>query len=727
MTANIVFTPLELELIDMLNNKYDLARFLLCSPHSTDPVLNYGGILSKKGKKDAFMKQLYVTGSSQIEDEIINDILSGGKSTIKIVGNKGCGKTMLVHNLRQTLNSKEGVRTMMVDFGESRSTLLFDEAKEKVATKVYERLKKDCTTNNCKGLQWLVNLYQKIDDLIDVHWDAHNQIGEVFCSINKVLSSNLGNKSNVLKTEVRSRLYELELFQIILIFILFDLLDNPNNLRTTVFLDNLDNMVKIKDIKQSLMHYNNFLSGISDLFAAINEILGTEYVYNYVFIFVLRDTTNTYLSHHELAIKQIAFQEYDVSHHYSKREIGIKRISLFTKYIEHSSTIDNRTKNRLLKTTELLTSILRDHYVTDTIFDIFNNDYRICLMTMIKIASSNVLTNEEYIEIRRNGFAHGSRGVIYRLLFNIFNKSGYFKRIKILDFNNRGIKTSSPSRLILTYIANSTDSRLTHDSRVVSFEDLLDDIDGKIPSQDVIRCLWEMYNLVTAEDWCNLISFAESDDATETGLHKELNYYTAIKENQNIIRKTNYSTFRITSSGLIFLTYVCIHFEYFACRVFDAKYPPLFLPNALCKNNDEYIFKTIISAVLAEVRTCAQKLATTYEADDNLCNNSDSLFVFRRPGKSSQYHVERMIFSHIQYLDEFRRFVLKTKEGEIRSAVSDYVLDIIQEYLNIFEEENIKCSKYGKEIVPGELSRLLNEAKLDPYNPNKVIGRESNG
>jgi len=343
---------------------------------------------------------------------------------------------------------------------------------------------------------------------------------------------------------------------------------------------------------------------------------------------------------------------------------------------------------------------------------------------MIKIVSSNAFSIDEYTSIYKSGFPHGSRGVIYRLLFNIFNKSGYFKRIKILDFNNRGIKSSSPSRLILTYIANSTDSRLTHDSRVVSFEDLLDDIDGKIPAQDVIRCLWEMYNLVTAEDWCNLISFAESDDASETGLHKELRYYDALKNNQSEESNLNFTTFRITSSGLVFLTYVCIHFEYFACRIFDAKYPPLFLPNALEKTNDQYNFKVTINAVLSEVKTCAQKLRNTYESNGNLCDHPDSLFLFRRPGKSSQYHVERLIFSHVQYLDEFRRFVLKTKHGSIREEVSDYILETIQEYLSIFEEEQIKCSQYGRQIVLKQLSRLLDEAKLDPYNPNRVVGRD---
>jgi len=227
MTTYSTFTSTETEFIEMLNNNYDLMRFMLCSPHSTDPVLNYGGRLSKVPKKDAFLKELYVSGSTQVEDEILSDILSGGKSTIKLIGNKGCGKTTLVHNLRKTLDENDQLRTIMFDFGESRSTLRFGQAKEKVATKVYEKLKKDCMACYCTSLKWLSDLYQKISDLIDIHWDANNQLDELFQAIYEVLNSNCANKAKLLKTMVRPKLYSLEFFQIIFVFILLD--DNDQN------------------------------------------------------------------------------------------------------------------------------------------------------------------------------------------------------------------------------------------------------------------------------------------------------------------------------------------------------------------------------------------------------------------------------------------------------------------------------------------------------------------
>lgn len=663
-------------------------------------------------------------GQKNDEENIISDICSGGKSTIKIIGNKGCGKTTLVHHLYETLKTKHMIRTLMLDFGESRSTLEFEHAKDAVAKKVYSRLKKDCSENNSEGLKWIVDLYYKIEDAIDENWDSNNEIDTFFNTLDEIRNDNSSDKITLLKQKVRKQLFKMELFQIILIFILCDMYVNKENKRTVIFLDNLDNMVNVKDIKKSFVNYNNFLSGVGKLFDEINDIVEFEYGYKYVFVFVLRDSTNTYLSNHELAIKQIAFNEYDVSKHYSKKEIALKRISLFSKILRSSDKVDDTKKEELLKKSELLISILKDRYVTDTIFDIFNNDYRICLMTMLKIASSKTLTKDEYEEIKNYGSMHGSRGVIYRLLFNNFNQSGYFKRIRIVDFKNRGVATSSPARLLLTYIANCTDTRLTHDSRVVSFADILDDVNDKINSTEVIRCIWEMYNLVTAEDWCNLISFAESEEASENGLIRELQYYNAIKNNEIPSEKVAYSTFRITASGLSFLTYACIHFEFFACRLFDNRFPPLFMSKAMEKFENEYIYKIIINSVISEVKICAQKLSETYEQDNNLCNNDDSMFVFRKPNKSAQYHVERMIFSHITYLDEYRRFILKKKSTEVGKHVADFVLQKIEEYLDIFEAEKIKCSKYGRETVLMDLRELLEIAKTDPYNPDITIARD---
>lgn len=199
MDAYSHIIPSEKELIDMLNENYDLNRFLLCSPHSTDPVLNYGGLLSRKEKIDAFMHHLYVDGLKSDEENIISDICSGGKSTIKIIGNKGCGKTTLVHHLYETLNTKHMIRTLMLDFGGSRSTLEFEHAKDAVAKKVYSRLKRDCIDNNSEGLKWISDLYLEIEDSIDINWDSNNQIDNFFNTLNDIRNNNHPDKCSLLR------------------------------------------------------------------------------------------------------------------------------------------------------------------------------------------------------------------------------------------------------------------------------------------------------------------------------------------------------------------------------------------------------------------------------------------------------------------------------------------------------------------------------------------------
>lgn len=712
----------EKDLFSMLHESYDLQKFMLCSPYSTDPILNYGGILSKN-YSEAFLKHLYIEGRKNVEENIIHDICSGGKSTLKIVGNKGCGKTTLIHKLSKVLESKDQ-RALILDFGDQHATLRYDFATDSVVQKIYERLVEDKKINNCQMIRWMVELYSEIEGLIDRKWDANHKIDCIFKKLNSLIIDIKNNREDQLKS-IRDDLYTMELYQLIFIFLLSDINKNIENKRTTIFLDNLDNMVDHGDIREILKQYDNFLNGIGSLYDKIRNYLKTEYGYRYVFVFVLRDSTVSYLTHHEYAIRQITDQEYDVTKHYSKKDIALKRIEVFAKFSNSFSRDFNYDRGvTYSKILELLKNILNDSYVTDTIFDIFNNDYRICMMTMIKIASSGQLTNDVYEDIKKSGSMHGSRGVIYRLLFNNFYVKGYFKRIRITDFKNRGIEPSSPSRLLLTYIANSTDVELSHDSRVVSFDDLLDDVGNEIEGHDIIRCLWEMYNLATADDWCNLISFAESNEATERGLCKEHKNYIDRKAGETF-ENIEYSTFRITTAGIAFLTYACVHFEFFACRSMGTSYPALFLPKAFKEIDGEYMFKTIIDSVLEEVRTCASKLSESYESDSGLCSESNSTFIFKRPEKSGQYHIERLVFSHIQYLDEFRRFALRKKEEKVAHIVSDYVLMKIEEYLNLINDNKIKCSKYGKDVVFALLLGLFEEAKADPYNPEKEIGRKN--
>lgn len=55
MKVNDYIIPSEQDFITMLDENYDLNRFLLWSPYSSDPVLNYGGVLSRNEKTESFM------------------------------------------------------------------------------------------------------------------------------------------------------------------------------------------------------------------------------------------------------------------------------------------------------------------------------------------------------------------------------------------------------------------------------------------------------------------------------------------------------------------------------------------------------------------------------------------------------------------------------------------------------------------------------------------------
>lgn len=723
MTYSAAMTGSERKLLRIMNSNNSLSGFLLCSPYSTNPIISYGGAL-EGDNADVFNEKLYVAGNDDgIEDGAMKSIISGAKSTIKIIGNKGCGKTTLVHELEKRIESR-GIRTLLLDFGDSNSTLKYRKATDIVVKTIYQLLKDDLSGNNAACIVWLLDLYEKIENDIDTDWDANNRIDDFFTCLHEVINCNSADKRTKLKREIRPIMFEMELFQLILLFILCDTFRNiADHTKTVVFIDNLDNMYDIRDIKLVLMNYDNFLSGIGKIMNVVGRSLNIKVQYNYCFLFALRDSTNAYLSHHELAIKQIAYAEYDATKHYDKVRIANTRLQTYIDIFSKETTSDTDVQ---VHNAKLLDSILQDPYVAQTIFDVFNNDYRICLLEILKIVESGKLNEEYYDCIRKNRFWNGSRGVIYRLIFNTFKSNGYFDKLKIVDFKNRGVKVSSPSRLILTYIANLTDERHTSDGRSVSFADLIDDIGSKIEDSEVARCIWEMYNLITAEDWCNLILFAETENASEEDLASELASYRENQRSKKPISKNTVATrLKITTAGLAFLTYVATHFEYFSCRLFGERMPPLFYKSSLGLKDEEYVYKAIINAVLKEVQICAQKLLDHSESENGLCNSDNSDFVFRRAERSAQYHGERLIFSHIRYLDEYRRFVLLTEEADVSHNVAEYTIDIISKYISIITENKTRCSRRGKTVIIPELEALLSKAKNDPYNPAIVIGRDS--
>lgn len=728
--------------IDMVKSDDSIERFMLCTPFATNDILKYGGDLTE----DLFYKKLYVPiredTQLQTEEEIVRYIKFHNTNTIYILGNKGCGKSTFVNKIRRTLKNDNDVCCEFIDFGESNSSLRHDKAKETLVRKIYKILKK-LTKGENEILKNYVSFYYNNKEEIDADWDLNKAIDTFFKKLQSIINDEF-KKIERLENEIRKDLLEAELFQLFFILTLLLIhtqLEKYKYLKpTAIVLDNLDNMLEITEIKIFIEHYRNYLEAIGTFINRCNLNSNSDHRYQVVYILVMREITKASISTpHSLEISRVSTKEYDVTELYSKKEISCIR----TKYLleltrqmqcksEYSEKIQKNAIQTIRRQATDIQHIVNDSYIQKTIYPLFNNDYRIATITLVGMCSENSSFLKEYIRLMRcgiKGSKYGGRGIIYRLILNKFKELKYFKKIGIVNFEDRNNKKVSINRLILTYLNNTTDVKATGDSRAISLKEILKSFKD-FKTKEIINCLWEMYNLIETEQWNPLITFVSSNDVSKDGLYKERKQYKeSLNQDDILYSDEKYSFFRITCAGRIYLANICTHFEFFACRIYGSKMAPLFSREIFKIKNGEPLCKEIINSVFYEVELCCESLQE-FESNNSPYSKISSNFNFKNESGVFQYHGERLIFSHISYIDTYRCYLLEKEKKQKKidlEELSKFIIGVIENYINLFEIYKIGCSLKAKNgmYLKDVMKKKIKKAWLNPLDSNCTINLDS--
>lgn len=592
---SIILTKDEMDgkFVEMLINDDSIERFMLCTPFTTDNVLKYGGNLTE----DLFYKKLYVDPlRSNIENQIIECVEKQNKNTIYILGNKGCGKSTFVHDIRRKMDGNKEVWCELIDFGESNATLKYKKSLEVIVRKIYKELKnllKNNTEESDLILSRFIQFYFNNEEEIDEDWDFNKRIEEFFNTMSSIMSTQESNKFEKLEKDVRKILFNAELFQ--LFFILSLLLMNiqicTRNcvLPTLIILDNLDNMIEITEVKRFVEHYRNYLQAIGTFITRAVFADDKKYNYKIVYVLVMREITRASISTpHSLELTRVTTMEHDLTDLYPKKDISCQRaeyaVYLIDKILQNNLE-DEGTLKEIKRQAIVIQDIVNDLYIHKTIYPLFNDDYRIATLMLVRICCEYSFLLQDYNRLMKcgiEGAKYGGRGIIYRLILNRFKDREYLKKIGIVDFKNRERKKVSISRLLLTYLNNTTDPKVTGDSKGVSLIEIFKSF-TQFKTKEIVNSLWEMCDLIKAEEWNPLITFVSSDNASKDGLYKERNMYKKNINKENDARSNrNYSFFRITRAGRIYLSNICTHFEFFACRIFGSTRLPLFCSKIFC-------------------------------------------------------------------------------------------------------------------------------------------------
>lgn len=172
--------------------------------------------------------------------------------------------------------------------------------------------------------------------------------------------------------------------------------------------------------------------------------------------------------------------------------------------------------------------------------------------------------------------------------------------------------------------------------------------------------------------------YALPNDGLRDALKKQAIYFES-----NDVSFTHYAKLQLCPCGEIYINLVATSFEFFACRCLkDSK--PLYCEESL----DE--ITQVIEKVFESVENCCKNLSTMREKikKQRGISNEDFLnlpFHSITRSKKTQLHEERVIFSHISYLELFRQFKVMGIMDEDKKKINMTLVDAIIKYLQLYD------------------------------------------
>ena len=548
---------------------------------------------------------------------------------------------------------------------------------------------------------------------------------------------------------LREELKCLSLEQILFLYTLWDysglfLSEDYKNLKLVYLLDNIDIISDdITDIfKNTMTSVWKYIWDSRNAFTIIKE-QGREEDRPFIelyekskFIVAMRETTAMHISGH-LRDKMYALMEhFDISMNVDEARIMKRRIDVAEELI-----VKDEIRNiGFINAIENLKELNKDRILMKNLFQLNNNDYRTSSRAITTVCYEHEKEIKVAIRLINSTDANeifGGRGIIYHLFLDAFFDWNYFEKIgiksvrkpndSIILCKNYGY---SCARIILTILCNRQSK--VQDRFFVSPEESvrLSDFKGMMgnifETEDFVKIIDGMYALREKQYWNHLITFDNIQIYSPSIIRNYLN-------DDNISKDTFLGQFkddiyiRATPAGQIFADLLSVHYEYFVTRfstVIDSK--PLFTFVALDDRIQYQTVKQIINDVYRAVKECCENLK---EYNQKVLKERNQRH-YREIVNSSYYyeqkfHEERIIHSHISYLEAYRHHILKSSlETDKLIEINTFLLEIIKKYLNLLKYDpnqgipilrDLFYSNNSEQLY-NELSVCIEEIEKDPKN-----------
>ncbi len=732
----------EREIMDIIINELNsdtengLARFLQANPYTRFPFYTYDDIITPGVFENLFYCE---SVNSKLYKNYLCKAIDNphGKNTFFIVGYQGCGKTTFIHSVINKYSSLNSIQTIEIDCDKRGIGKSSNKLKKIFSLKLQEELL------NFENFSNYIDFFVANFKIIN-QFSNKKELIEFYRFIDKF---NKQNDFNEIDFSLSSEKYindNLECEDIIYILLFWALSKNYNNAskiddKIILIVDNLDYVDVYNDLLVFINALDAFTIDFSDKFSKLklcrdlnNNIQYTDKIKLFI---AMRETTRASLptSHFSDAFQTI-YKSNDITEWYDKSNIIRKRIDTLKEYDKN-----NLLNPQISKQLNLLLKITEDSYTQNVIYPFFNNNYRSMIGMISKIVVEyfeNLKIYESIMNISDTTFRHGARGILFKLIFDELNKNdgndeSCFKKIGVLDLLNRKNNDVSICRLLLSYLSNYTETKCDSARNSIKLNDLLRDFKGIFKREDILNSLCSMFELRDTK-WTHLVSFNQIEYKNKNSINDlgKIEFKTLDPEKTMI----HYSC-----AGKIYIEYVTTHFEFFTARIFGETVDSLFCESNMKKTLSicEYKFIEIIEKVYGEVAQCCNSLCgfnkTVCEKnnfsnpyiDPELYKKSHYICQFKRISfddfeerRFKQYHEDRMINSHIVYLDKFRLYVLNyfpnIKDKEEKIHINKKLIACIKKYCMLLKAKEILTTDNTKNRLIPHYDERIEKLETNP-------------
>ena len=723
-------------------NKIKEEYLLKATPFIRETRINFSGNLTP----EIFFSSLYADKITDIDPRInienekfdqnimenLNNINNNFAKVdlIHIAGYGGCGKTTYIRHLLWNLSKENKIENEIIDF----------EGAKRIVEPFVERI----SLQLCQDKEGIV-LY--IKDIINGKSFALNRFQDIMPYLSDLLSETDINNLNIediqaiiLKQEKLFLSYDLYFYYLVTLDFLLQLykvMQHRQKRTMIVVFDNVDSISILKEESTLVSVLKEFINDCNFFFGAnVNnqKIYNNETVDNTIsrtkFMFFLTTrmiTIKKYLELEPDLEKVYGWISLRMPEHYYNHHAIVKRRVEFYEEMEgnrESKTIDNL---------KAISDFSNTFYRTSHFKRLFNGNIRFCFDTICKLRnlySSTTLLKEcdslyKYVG-QTSDVVEGINGIILNMLLNYFKDNGIYSE-KLHLSECQCDKKISLSRIVLTVVREKGGA-----CSVVELFKLLSPFNTL---EDICDVLWDLSE-AKRDYWRRLITFNAIIPKSLRELKIQMDNF---KNGINDIER--YSEINICISGCAYIDYVVPNFEFMLSRhkydlskLHERNYQPLFSDSSediLCtkENVKKYRFEKKIDWVYKDVADCCVNSVyfaglvmdifkiNKYEYINNTYFNYHSINRDGTPGIRQSYE-SRLIFSHIGYIERYRRYLLQKNKLQSQETLADInrrLVIRIKRYLDLYLDEEMCFHTCKQDEAAKELSTQLQQIQENNF------------